>query len=645
MRDESTPQTECDFFSVAVDLGLMPASGADELRDRARRAGRSPADFVIDEGLLDAVQVDIVGTLLAPDQVIPGYHIESLIGRGGMGVVYRAKQLNLGRTVALKTILVSRMADKDMLDRFAQEARTIGQLRHPNIIAAHDFGRHSGRLYLAMELVEGIDVDLRVKGEGPLDELTVLGLARQTAAGLSHAAQHHIVHRDIKPANLILVPPPEGYPLPAGLPMVKIADFGLALLQENLDDRTRLTAEDATLGSPHYMAPEQLESSNVDHRADMYALGATMVQMLSGKPPFAGMKLSQLVAAKLGDGARPLAELAPGCETPTCRLVDRLLARDPNDRFASYQELLGEFDRVIKALDHTLVAVSAKSTAGHSATAPPVAGQATDVFPSANTRLNQPRVSSSGPAQATNHRPLVLLLIGLLAISAGAGWWWKSQRPTEVAEPVRAKDLRAIGPTRSLFNGTDLGGWTTEHGNWVWSPEETTMQGAGLISRLVPAATQSTPTGRPAPMLWYRLELVFQPLADASGASSSTPTAVQELHFGLSEAGDAAHVLRREGNTLRFGAWESSQPEDFRDTGTLQKSIPADDPIAVTLERQPAGWFVLVNEAQVATVPLRSSGERPEFRLHAPHGDTRFSDVVITELAIPSATDPKTDVE
>ncbi len=219
------------------------------------------------------------------------------------------------------------MSDRAALERFELEARTIGQLRHPNIITAHDYGRHGGRVFLAMELVEGTDLDRRIKENGPLEEFIAWGLMRQTVAGLAHAREHHVVHRDIKPANLILVPPPAGYPLPAGMPMVKIADFGLALLQEDVAADTRLTAPDATVGSPHYMAPEQLETSDVDFRADMYALGATMFHALAGRPPFAGMKLPQLIGAKLGDGPPRLEHLVPGLAPETCRLVHALLER------------------------------------------------------------------------------------------------------------------------------------------------------------------------------------------------------------------------------------------------------------------------------------------------------------------------------
>jgi serine/threonine protein kinase len=159
-----------------------------------------------------------------------------------------------------------------------------------------------------------------------LDEATAWGLARQVAAGLAHAARQGVVHRDIKPANVLLVDPPEGFPLPPGLPLVKIADFGLVLLTETSETKTRLTSDNATVGSPQYMAPEQFEGSTVDARADIHALGLTVEYMLTGRVPFAGKNLSQIVGEKLGGGGPTLCDLQPGLSAATYDLAARMTA-------------------------------------------------------------------------------------------------------------------------------------------------------------------------------------------------------------------------------------------------------------------------------------------------------------------------------
>src|SRR5262249_10994866 len=160
--------------------------------------------------------------------------------------------------VALKMVLVNRLADVGAIRRFEQEAQVVAQLSHPNVVAAYDFGRHEGRVYFAMELVLGEDVQKLVRRQGSLDEWTAWGLGRQAAAGLAHAWQRKIVHRDIKPGNLLLLEPPAGFPLPAGLPLVKIADFGLTQLVASANEAPRLTSIGTAVGSPHYMSPEQL---------------------------------------------------------------------------------------------------------------------------------------------------------------------------------------------------------------------------------------------------------------------------------------------------------------------------------------------------------------------------------------------------
>ena len=281
-----------DFFSVAGELTFLSPVVLAELSLEATKKQTTPGQLALQKGLLDAAQVDIIETLLRPTEVVPGYEILSVLGQGGMGVVYRARQLNLKRIVALKTVLVNQMGQKTALERLEQEAQALARLTHPHIVAAYDFGRHEGRLYFAMELVLGEDVYKLIRRRGPLDEWAAWGMVRQAAAGLAHAAQHGIVHRDIKPANLLLVDPPTGFPLPAGLPMVKIADFGLAQLAASTDERTRLTSASDTVGSPNYMSPEQLLGEPVDLRTDIFSLGATAFHMLTGKPPQADKTLA-----------------------------------------------------------------------------------------------------------------------------------------------------------------------------------------------------------------------------------------------------------------------------------------------------------------------------------------------------------------
>jgi hypothetical protein len=277
-----------------------------------------------------------------PDlQEIPGYEVHGVLGRGACGVVFRARQLKLDRTVALKTVILNGPNARTAVARFEQEAVALAKLAHPHIVAVYDSGHHNGTVFFAMELLSGEDL-LRRMGRGPLDERTAWSIARQTAAALAHAAHVGVYHRDIKPANLFLVKPPTGFVLPAGVPMVKVTDFGLALTTRSAEitPDSRLTAAGVVLGTPTYMAPEQFANSNVDHRADIYSLGATVYHALTDAPPFYGATVWELMLKK----AEPAPRLGPEFSQESADLLEAMLAAKPAERIGSYEELIARID-------------------------------------------------------------------------------------------------------------------------------------------------------------------------------------------------------------------------------------------------------------------------------------------------------------
>ena len=359
MTRHRSPSTHQSFFEIARRLKLLDDPTLQSLETEVAQRGQSPGELVLQKGLLSAVQLDIVETLRRPTETVPGYEILDVAGQGGMGVVYRARQLNLDRIVALKTMLVSQLEDQSVASRFEREARTVARLRHPNIVGAYDIGRHEGRLFLVMEYIEGDDASQWIQRTGGLPEAATWGLIRQTAAGLAHAAAKEVVHRDIKPANLLLVAPPEGSQLPAGLPMVKIADFGLAYLRGEVE--RSVSSAERIVGSPNYMAPEQLQQGDVDRRADIYALGASAYHMLAGEPPFAGQTLTQILSHKIGGEVPPL-PAASGISDASKQLVRRLMARDPQDRILDYGPLIEAIDQLPQT-EQTLVLPEKTSSA------------------------------------------------------------------------------------------------------------------------------------------------------------------------------------------------------------------------------------------------------------------------------------------
>ena len=260
------------------------------------------------------------------------YAVEAELGRGGMGRVLRARDLKLGRAIALK-VLVPGKHDEQQQVRFEQEARAAGALDHPNIVAVHDVGGHGDEAYIVTELLEGETLRLVMKN-GPLAPEKVLDLGTQLADGLAAAHRKGIIHRDLKPENLFLTE--EG--------RLKILDFGIAkLLPEATDGPARFSTDTgAVIGTPVYMSPEQIRGHSADARSDVFACGAILHEMLSGSPPFARTTTLETAYAILRDSpaARP--------NGPLSRIAGRCLEKEPAARYANAGELLDDFHALAK---------------------------------------------------------------------------------------------------------------------------------------------------------------------------------------------------------------------------------------------------------------------------------------------------------
>jgi serine/threonine protein kinase/tetratricopeptide (TPR) repeat protein len=267
------------------------------------------------------------GTHLGP------YEILGLIGAGGMGEVYRAKDTRLGRDVAIKVLPAEFAADPDRLRRFEQEAQAIATLNHPNILAIHDIGTHEGRPYIVTELLEGESLRERLR-TGGLTVRKAVETAVQIAQGLAAAHEKGIVHRDLKPANVFVTK--DGH--------LKILDFGIAKLiaprslREPAQATTVVEATETgtTLGTVGYMSPEQLRGQPVDHRSDLFSFGAVLHEMLSGGPPFRRDTAADTASAILHEDPVPLSSGSPrGLD----RIVRRCLEKRPEDRFQSARDI------------------------------------------------------------------------------------------------------------------------------------------------------------------------------------------------------------------------------------------------------------------------------------------------------------------
>jgi serine/threonine protein kinase len=273
---------------------------------------------------------------------IPGYEIEGELGRGGMGIVYRARQLALKRPVALKMLGNDAHARPQALARFRNEALAVARLQHPHIVQIHEVGEHAGRPYLALELVEGGTLAERL-GVEPQPPRTAALVLRTLARAIHAAHECGIVHRDLKPANILLAGGPD-IPLKECTP--KIADFGLA---KCLDAQKTQTQSGKILGTPSYMAPEQArgERALVGPSVDIYALGAILYELLTGRPPFQAQTRVNTLLQLLTDEPRPPRCRQPGLPRDLETICLKCLAKHPRQRYPSAQSLAEDLDRFL----------------------------------------------------------------------------------------------------------------------------------------------------------------------------------------------------------------------------------------------------------------------------------------------------------
>ncbi|MEE9229865.1 MAG: protein kinase [Acidobacteriota bacterium] len=270
-----------------------------------------------------------------PGTHIGPYEILGVLGRGGMGVVYKARDAALDRYVAVKTLLPALAGERDARERFLREARSAAALNHPNLAQIYSIGDEQGTPYFAMEFIEGETLEKRLERRGRLRPLEAVRLIRQVATGLQEAHRIQLIHRDIKPSNLIL----------ARDGTLKITDFGLAKRAAG-NASLQITQTGEAIGSPQYMSPEQVRGAEVDHRCDIYSLGATFFHLITGRPPFQGTNPVEVAMKHLQETVPSPRTLVKEISYPLAGLVQRMLRKRPGDRPAGYPVLIQELDRI-----------------------------------------------------------------------------------------------------------------------------------------------------------------------------------------------------------------------------------------------------------------------------------------------------------
>lgn len=258
------------------------------------------------------------------------YEVERLLGEGGMGVLYLARDPVLDRHVALKLLRVN---GEDLRRRFMREAQSAGRLQHPNIVTVYDVGDHDGQLYIAMEYIDGDTLATLIRDDAPFSAIRKLDIIDEVAEGLGFAHQRGIIHRDIKPANLMMSR--------GGL--VKVLDFGIARVATHRDSG-EIDAP-TLIGTPAYMAPEQLEGADVDARSDIYAVGLVMYEFFSGRRAFSGATTADVLQKVLDAQPIPIGDLIPDIDPDLCKVIGRAMARQPTDRYPDLQAMRKDLAR------------------------------------------------------------------------------------------------------------------------------------------------------------------------------------------------------------------------------------------------------------------------------------------------------------
>jgi len=345
-----------------------------------------------------------------------GYDIGEVIGRGGMGVVYRGLHTGLDRPVAVKFLSETLSGDPEFAGRFLREARICAKLDHPGIVRVYDTGTDAGRPYIVMELLEGETLRQRIK-RGPMPEEEALAVARHVLAALANAHALGIVHRDIKPGNVFL----------CRSGAVKVMDFGIA----RAATEARLTGTGAQLGTPEYMSPEQVEGKTADHRSDLYAVGILLYEMLTGDVPFRGDTPIVILHMQV---AKPPPQLPSTVSKRVRAGVMKALAKRPEERFASAEEMFHGLDPQRVSDPRLNVPLPGRATP---------AAAATGATPALAETPSGPVTRGATTTVTRSPRTLVLAGVGAVALLLAGGAINNAMHPSTGSNPNPGPGINA----------------------------------------------------------------------------------------------------------------------------------------------------------------------------------------------------------
>lgn len=480
---------------------------------------------------------------------IAHYEIVSELGRGGMGVVYKAYEPALTRYVAIKELSPALAHEQSLIERFLREARAMASLNDPHIIQIYFIGQEEGQPFFVMEFVEGESLSAIIKSAGRLDAEDALKIVHQAAQGLATAHEKGVVHRDIKPGNLMLTQRGQ----------IKLADFGIALANHEFD--SKLTGTGQFVGTPGYLSPEVCLGRTVDHRSDIFALGVVLFEMLTGRIPFFDESPLKLMLAVVEEQIPDIRGLNDSVDEDVSRVLGRMLEKDPANRYPSCAALIQDLERLPQVAKGGGLRIQAKPLSGAAATMiaptpqrqpqlraptpppdlgasktpaasmPPVMAQ-TPAGPApamaASEPATRPSLSAAAPPRVNRWMAGALASVALAVLAVGGAWAWKAWMPGPTTETAAASAAQALGQpdatadsTATLDEGPDSGAPMDSPSAGQALPDSSSSQSSTSMPVEAPAATASvTPESKPSPSLAAKP----RPVAAPAGLDTAVDT-------------------------------------------------------------------------------------------------------------------------
>jgi serine/threonine protein kinase len=439
----SSCQQQLDSFSSTPSSLLRSAASSAKANMDISDAASEPNEGFVERlrqirlmpATVPADAVAAVGVEWLANRRMGQYEFMRQLGKGGMGAVYLARHVELGKTVAVKVLPAEQMNEM-MIARFKREIRAIGQLDHPNIVTAHDAGEQAGVHYLVMSLVDGVDLRRILERRGKLPIADACEAARQAALGLQHAIDRGLVHRDVKPSNLMVTR--DG--------LVKLVDLGLSRSVGDARPDT-LTVAGTLLGTADYLAPEQWDNpQNADTRADIYGLGCTLFHLLTGQPPFAAEEFKSVLAKMRAHHEVPppaISRLRPDVPAELVAVINRMVAKKPADRFGSPAEVAAALRPFVRGANLVQL-VRENSRPEDGAVAEPVEAAATSGAGMWETDADSIRRRPAPPARGRSRYRVAIAAACLLLIGGAVTWLATRGTPMKSPPPLTITDLHVV---------------------------------------------------------------------------------------------------------------------------------------------------------------------------------------------------------